>query len=88
MAGSFYDELHVGQMLTHAIRRTVTEAGSNWFSALTHNPAALRLDKEYCRTKTEFEQHVVNSCFTLGLMVGHLGQRQDAWHVDRLPRSG
>jgi len=41
-----------------------------FFSALTHNPAALHLDEEYCRTETEFGQRVVNSCFTLGLMVG------------------
>jgi acyl dehydratase len=48
----------------------VTEADNVFFSALTHNPAALHLDEEYCRTETEFGQRVVNSCFTLGLMVG------------------
>ena len=37
---------------------------------MTHNPAALHLDEEYCRTETEFGQRVVNSCLTLGLMVG------------------
>jgi acyl dehydratase len=40
------------------------------FSALTHNPAALHLDEEYCRAHSEFGQRVVNSVFTLGLMVG------------------
>ena len=70
MAGLFYDEFHVGQTFKHAIRRTVTEADNVWFSALTHNPAALHLDEEYCRTETEFGQRIVNSCFTLGLMVG------------------
>src|ERR1700690_1313353 len=54
----------------HAIRRTVTEADNVFFSALNHNPAALHLDEEYCRTQTEFGQRVVNSCFQLGLMVG------------------
>ena len=70
MAGLFFEELEVGQVFRHAIRRTVTEADNVWFSALTHNPAALHLDEEYCRTHTEFGQRIVNSAFTLGLMVG------------------
>lgn len=57
-------------MFRHAIRRTVTEADNVFFSALTHNPAALHLDEEYCRTQTEFGRRIVNSAFTLGLMVG------------------
>jgi acyl dehydratase len=40
------------------------------FSALTHNPAALHLDEEYCKHHTEFGQRIVNSVFTLGLIVG------------------
>ncbi|WP_237476365.1 MaoC family dehydratase [Lichenibacterium dinghuense] len=70
MAGLYFDELAVGQRFNHAIRRTVTEADNVWFSALTHNPAALHLDEEYCRTETEFGRRIVNSAFTLGLMVG------------------
>jgi acyl dehydratase len=70
MAGLYFDELNVGQVFQHAIRRTVTEADNVFFSALTHNPAQLHLDEEYCRTETEFGQRIVNSAFTLGLMVG------------------
>lgn len=70
MTGVYFDELTVGQTFRHAIRRTVTEADNVWFSALTHNPAYLHLDEEYCRTETEFGQRIVNSCFTLSLMVG------------------
>jgi acyl dehydratase len=70
MAGLYFEEFHVGQVFQHGIRRTVTEADNVFFSALTHNPAALHLDEEYCREHTEFGQRVVNSCFTLGLMVG------------------
>ena len=70
MAGLFFEEFHVGQVFKHAIRRTVTEADNVFFSALTHNPAALHLDEEYCRMETEFGQRIVNSAFTLGLMVG------------------
>jgi acyl dehydratase len=70
VAGLYFEEFKVGQKFAHAIRRTVTEADNVFFSALTHNPAPLHLDEEYCRTSTEFGQRVVNSCFTLGLMVG------------------
>jgi acyl dehydratase len=70
MAGKFFDELTVGQVFKHDIRRTITEADNVWFSAITHNPAYLHLDEEYCRTETEFGQRLVNSCFTLALMVG------------------
>lgn len=70
MAGLFYEEFQVGQVFDHAIRRTITETDNVIFSTMTHNPAALHLDEEYCRTQTEFGQRVVNSCLTLSLMVG------------------
>lgn len=70
MAGLYFEEFRVGQTFRHAIRRTVTEADNVFFSALTHNPAPLHIDEEYCRTHTEFGQRIVNSAFTLGLLVG------------------
>jgi acyl dehydratase len=70
MAGVYFDELVVGRVFHHEIRRTVTETDNVWFSALTHNPAYLHLDEEYCRTQTEFGQRIVNSAFLLALMVG------------------
>ena len=70
MAGVWFDELSVGQVFQHPIRRTVTETDNVLFSAMTHNPALLHMDEEYCRTETEFGRRIVNSCFTLGLMVG------------------
>lgn len=69
MAGLWFDELAVGQVFRHAIRRTVTETDNILFSAMTHNPALLHLDEEYMRG-TEYGQRIVNSAFTLGLMVG------------------
>lgn len=69
MAGLWFDELEVGQRFDHAIRRTVTETDNLMFSALTHNPAQLHLDADYMKT-TDFGQIIVNSTFTLGLMVG------------------
>jgi acyl dehydratase len=70
MAGLYFEELLVGKLFKHAIRRTLTEADNVFFTALTHNPAALHLDEEYCRQHTEFGRRIVNSAFTLGLMVG------------------
>ena len=69
MAGLYYEQFEVGQTFAHVMRRTITEADNVFFSALTHNPAALHLDEEYCKG-TEFGQRIVNSAFTLGLMVG------------------
>ena len=70
MPGLYFDEMTVGQTFQHPIRRTITETDNVLFTAMTHNPALLHLDEEYCRTETEFGQRIVNSAFTLGLMVG------------------
>ncbi len=69
MAGLWFDELSVGQVFHHAIRRTVTETDNLMFSVMTHNPAQLHLDAEYMK-ETDYGQILVNSVFTLGLMVG------------------
>jgi acyl dehydratase len=69
MAGLWFDELEVGQVFRHAIRRTVTETDNLLISTLTHNPAQLHLDAEYMKG-TDFGRIIVNSTFTLGLMVG------------------
>jgi acyl dehydratase len=70
MPGLYFDQFEVGQVFRHAMRRTVTEADNVWFSTATCNPAAIHLDEEYCREHTEFGQRLVNSGFTLGLMIG------------------
>jgi len=69
MAGLWFDELEVGQVFDHPIRRTVTETDNLLFSTLTHNPAQLHLDAEAMKA-SEFGQVLVNSVFVLGLMVG------------------
>lgn len=70
MAGVYFDELEVGRVFKHMQSRTITEMDNVLFSSMTHNPALLHLDEEYCRTQTEFGQRLVNSAFTLGLVVG------------------
>ena len=69
MAGKWFDELEVGQVFRHDIRRTVTETDNVLFTTMTHNPAQLHLDAEYMKG-TDYGQVLVNSCFTLSLMVG------------------
>ena len=69
MAGRYYEELEVGAVYTHVLRRTVTEADNVFFSALTHNPQPLHLDEEFGRASM-WGTRIVNSMFTLGLVVG------------------
>ncbi|MCC6248757.1 MAG: MaoC family dehydratase [Rubrivivax sp.] len=69
MAGRWFEEFEVGQVFDHEIRRTVTEADNVWFCSATYNPAQLHIDHEYCKG-TEFGQPLVNSIFTLGLVIG------------------
>ena len=69
MAGIWFDEMEMGQVIQHPIRRTVTETDNVMFTCMTHNPAQLHLDEEYMKG-TEYGTRIVNSCFTLSLMVG------------------
>lgn len=69
MPGLWFDDLYVGQMFNHPIRRTVTETDNILFTTMTHNPALLHLDDHYMQG-TDYGQRIVNSVFTLGLMVG------------------
>jgi acyl dehydratase len=68
--GLYFEDFEVGRVFEHAIRRTLTETDNVLFSALTHNPAPLHIDHEYMRTESEFGQPLMNSFFTLGLVVG------------------
>lgn len=70
MAGKWFDELEVGQVFKHSIRRTLTETDNILFTSMTHNPAQLHLDADYCEKHTEFGRPLINSYFTLGLVVG------------------
>src|SRR6202046_5405251 len=69
MGGLYFEEFEVGQVLEHEIRRTVTEGDNVWFCAATCNPARIHIDAEYC-SSTEFKKPLINSIFTLGLIIG------------------
>ena len=69
MAGLWFDELEIGQVFDHALRRTVTETDNVLMTTMTHNTAPLHLDAEFMKD-SEYGRVLVNSCFTLSLMVG------------------
>src|SRR5579885_1103536 len=69
MAGKYFEELSVGLVVQHQPGRTVTETDNLLFTALTMNLQPLHLDAEFSKG-AEFGQRLVNSIFTLGLVVG------------------
>ena len=69
MTGKFFEELNIGDTFTHAPSRTVTETDNLLFSTLTHNPQPLHIDAEFAGQSIH-GQILVNSIFTLGLVVG------------------
>src|SRR3569832_2586145 len=69
MAGLYFEEFSEGQVFEHALTRTVTETDNVLFTTMTMNPQPLHLDAEFAKT-TEFGRPLVNSIFTLGLVIG------------------
>lgn len=69
MAGKWFEEFQLEQSFEHEIRRTVTESDNMWFSNATCNPAAIHIDADYCKG-TEFGKPLMNSVFSLGLVIG------------------
>lgn len=67
--GRYFEELPVGTVIRHRLRRTLTEADNVLFTTLTMNPQPLHLDHEYA-AQSEFGQPLVNSLLTLSLLVG------------------
>ncbi len=69
MAGKYYEELEVGSTFEHEPGRTVTETDNLLITSLTLNPQPLHLDAEFA-AKALHGKILVNSMFTLGLIVG------------------
>jgi Acyl dehydratase len=67
--GLYYEEFEVGHVFEHAVGRTVTEMDNMLFSCLTLNPQPLHIDHAFA-AQTEWGKPLVNSLFTLGLMIG------------------
>jgi acyl dehydratase len=67
--GLYFEELEVGRVFAHALRRTLTDMDNILFSSLTLNPQPLHIDHEFAAS-TEWGRPLMNSLFTLGLMIG------------------
>ncbi len=70
MGGLYYEDFEIDRVYEHGLRRTVTEMDNMLFSNMTLNPQPLHIDRHFCETQTEFGQPLINSLFTLGLMIG------------------
>lgn len=68
-SGRHYEQFEVGDTYSHRPGRTISETDNTWFTLLTMNTHPLHFDKEYA-TKSEFGQILVNSAFTVSLIVG------------------
>lgn len=69
MAGMYYEDFEVGQVLAHEVTRTVTEMDNVLFTTLTMNVQPLHLDAKFAE-ESMYGQILVNSVFTLGVTVG------------------
>ena len=68
--GLYFEDFVVGATVQHRLRRTVTQMDNMLFSNMTLNPQPLHIDREFCEKETEWGQPLMNSLFTLGLMIG------------------
>ena len=69
MAGLWFEEFKDGMVFNHEWSRTITETDNHWFSLLTMNVQPLHIDAHYA-AKSEWGKPLVNSLFTLGVMIG------------------
>ena len=68
--GFYFDDFTVGTLFAHCLTRTVTQMDNMLFSNMTLNPQPLHIDAHFCATETEWGRPLMNSLFTLGLMIG------------------
>ncbi len=68
--GIYFDDFEAGQFFEHPLTRTVTQMDNMLFSNMTLNPQPLHIDRHFCEQETEWGQPLMNSLFTLGLMIG------------------
>jgi acyl dehydratase len=68
--GIFYEDFVIGALIEHRLTKTVTQMDNMLFSNMTLNPQPLHIDAHFCAAETEWGRPLINSLFTLGLMVG------------------
>lgn len=69
MAGMYYEDFIVGDVIKHEVTRTVTETDNLLITTLTMNVQPLHLDAEFSRNSI-YGRQIVNSIFTLGVVTG------------------
>jgi len=69
MAGRYLEDFVPGETIRHALTKSVTESDNMLFSVMTLNPQPLHIDFDFA-AKSEWGRPLVNSLFTLGLMIG------------------
>ncbi|MBM6596016.1 MaoC family dehydratase [Microvirga pudoricolor] len=68
--GLYFEDFEIGTTIRHRLTRTVTQMDNMLFSNMTLNPQPLHIDAHFCATETEWGKPLMNSLFTLGLMIG------------------
>ena len=68
--GLYFEGFTAGEVFEHRYTRTVTQMDNMLFSNMTLNPQPLHIDRHFCEQETEWGQPLMNSLFTLGLMIG------------------
>ena len=68
--GLYFEDFEIGRLYAHRLTRTVTQMDNMLFSNMTLNPQPLHIDAHFCATETEWGRPLMNSLFTLGLMIG------------------
>ncbi len=68
--GLYFEDFEIGRTMEHRLTRTVTQMDNMLFSNMTLNPQPLHIDAHFCATETEWGRPLMNSLFTLGLMIG------------------
>lgn len=68
--GLYFEDFVIGEVFEHGLTRTVTQMDNMLFSNMTLNPAPIHIDAHFCATETQWGRPIVNSLFTMGLMIG------------------
>ena len=68
--GLYFEDFIPGEVFEHRLTRTVTQMDNMLFSNMTLNPQPLHIDRHFCEQETEWGKPLMNSLFTLGLMIG------------------
>jgi acyl dehydratase len=67
--GRFFEDFTIDDVYRTSLGRTVTDTDNIWFSTLTMNTNQMHFNDEWAR-RSEFKKPLVNSTFTLALVLG------------------